>query len=140
MTQQREVTPSERQEFLTFWAKQRQAVQERLSEKTMKWFSIYTSRDNIGYEFGQLRPGEMGKWDLYSWLTDPEIGCDENDALIVSGLTAQEIAEEERRENLRRNYADPDNPAEVYQFERIQRMNPEELEAEISKLEGLLAT
>lgn len=61
----------------------------------MKWFNIYTAPKNIGYEFGELRPGKLGQWDLYHWLTDPKVNaCGKKEAIFASGLTAQEVAEQ----------------------------------------------
>lgn len=131
----KEVTQDEKRAFLIFWGEQRKAIEGRVSEDTMRWFCIYTAAKNVGYEVGQLRPGKDGQWDLYSWLTDPEINCDKNEALIASGLTAGEVAEEERREQLRQKFVDPDNPREVADHERMERMTPEELSAEIARLE-----
>ncbi len=135
----KEVTAKEKEEFFFFWLTQRKAVENRVSEKTMCWFNTYTSKDNVGYEMGQLRPGKLGQWDLYGWLTDLEIGCNENEALIASGLTAAEVAEEKRRENYRDKCVDPDNQFEIARFERIKGMNPEELDVEIASLEKQLA-
>lgn len=135
----KEVDSEERFLFLSFWIAQRRAILDRVSVKTMEWFNLYTARDNVGYETGQLRPGKLGQWDLFGWLTDPEIGCDENEALIASGLTAAEVADERRRENLRENCVDPDNEAEVADFERRRSMSSEELDAEIERMERELA-
>ena len=135
----KEVDSEERFLFLSFWIAQRRAILDRVSVKTMEWFNLYTARDNVGYETGQLRPGKLGQWDLFGWLTDPEIGCDENEALIASGLNAAEVADERRRENLRENCVDPDNEAEVADFERRRSMSSEELDAEIERMERELA-
>ena len=137
MSQQ--VTDTERQEFVSFWTAQRRAIGATLSEETMYWFNAYTRRDNVGYETGQLRPGKLGQWDLYFWLTDGEIDCIENEALIASGLTAAEVAEENRREYYRRNYVDPDDPLDVARFNLMMSMTPDELDAEIKRLRELLA-
>lgn len=135
----KEVTPEERNEFVRFWSAQRRAIEGRVSSKTMSYFNDYTANDNVGYEMGQLRPGKLGQWNLYYWLTDIEIRCDKNEALIASGLTAAEVAEEERREYYRENYVDPDNKLEILDFERQKNMSMEELDAEIAHLEALLA-
>lgn len=135
----KEVTARERMESYLFWMTQRQAIEGRVSERTMYWFNLYTGKDNIGYEQGQLRPGKLGQWDLYYWLTDHEIRCDKNEALIASGLTAAEVAEEERRDSYRENGVDPDDKAEVAMFEHLKGMSPEELDAEINRLKALLA-
>lgn len=134
----KQVTAQEKEQFFFFWLKQRTAIRGRVSEKTMRTFNLYTERDNVGYEFGQLRPGKEGQWDLYHWLTDREINCDENEALIASGLNAAEVAEEARREYYRENCVDPDDALDVATFERIQRMSPEELDVEMIRLESLL--
>lgn len=135
----KEITAEEKEQFFFFWMTQRQAIEGRVSEQTMYWFNAYTAKDNVGYEMGQLRPGKLGQWDLYHWLTDLEIHCDENEALIASGLTAAEVAEEKRREHYREHCVDPDNQFEVAMFEQLQSMSPEQLDAEIERLEKQLA-
>ncbi len=134
-----EVTSDDRRQFIEFWGKQRQAIEGRVSPETMRYFNDYTASDNVGYEMGQLRPGKLGQWDLYGWLTDMEIGCDKNEALIASGLTAAEVAEEEKRSHYEAHCIDPDDAAEVADFERRQQLTPAELDAEIVKLELQLA-
>ena len=135
----KEVSVEEKKQFFSFWLTQRNAIQNRMSEKTLRWFNIYTAKDNVGYEFGQLRPGKFGQWDLYWSLTDPQISCDENEAIIASGLTAAEMAEEKRREYYRQNYVNPDDALEVMMFERMKNMTPEDLDQEIERLEKRLA-
>ncbi len=135
----KEITAEDKEKFSLFWMTQRQAIESHVSERTIYWFNVYTVRDNVGYEFGQLRPGKDGQWDFYYWLTDPEIHCDENEALIASGLTAAEVAEEKRREYYRDNCVNPDNSVDVAMFERLQEMCPQELDAEIARLEARLA-
>jgi hypothetical protein len=135
-----EITPEEKKQFFFFWNKQKQAIEGRMSEQTMHWFNIYTDKDNVGYEFGQLRPGKLGQWDLYWNLAGEQgIGCDENEALIASGLTATEVAEEKRREHYRELCVDPDDQLAIAGFERIQRMSSEQLDSEIASLEKQLA-
>lgn len=133
----KEITPEEKEQFFFFWMTQSQAIQGRVSDKTMYWFNIYTAKDNIGYGFGQLRPGKLGQWDLYWNMTgEQSVGCDENETLIASGLTAAEVAEEKRREHLRENCVNPDDNLEIVTFELLQGMSPEQLDAEISRLEA----
>ena len=134
-----EITAKQREEFFAFWLEQRRAIEGRVSEETMRWFNTYTEKDNVGYEFGQLRPGKLGQWDLYWNLTgEQSVGCDENEALIASGLTATEVAEEKRREYYRARFVNPDSPLEIAEFERINAMKPTELNSEIARLEALL--
>ncbi len=138
-TAMEEITEEDKKQFFAFWMTQRQAIEGRVSDETMYWFKAYTAKDNVGYGFGQLRPGKNGQWDLYHWLTDPEIHCDENEALIASCLTAVEVAEEKRREHYRENGVDPDDELDIAMFDRLQGMNPEQLDAEIARLEAQLA-
>lgn len=140
MSKSREVTPEERTEFARFWSAQRAAIKERVSEETMGWFNLYTEGDNIGYEQGQLRPGKLGQWDLYWSMTgEQSLGCDQNETLIASGLTAAEVAEEARHHHLWEQHVDPNDPREVAQYERLKRMGPDEIDAEIARLEAQLA-
>jgi len=136
----KEITDEERKQFFFFWMTQRQAIEGRVSEETMFWFNAYTAKHNIGDEFGQLRPGKNGQWDLYWYLTgEQSVGCDENEALIASGLNATEVAEEKRREHYRVNCVNPDDRLSTAMFDRLQGMSPEELDTEISRLEAQIA-
>ena len=60
-------------------------------------------------------------------------------SLDCSGLSAAEVAEEERRQELHNNGVDPDDRLEVMRFERLEAMSPLELDAEIARLEEQLA-
>lgn len=136
----KEITAEEKKQFFFFWMTQRQAIEGRVSEETMYWFNAYTAKDNVGYEFGQLRPGKLGQWDLYWNLTgEQSVGCDENETLIASGLTAAEVAEEKRREHYRENCVNPDDQLEIAMFDRLQGMSPDQLDTEIARLEKQLA-
>jgi len=136
----KEITTEVKKQFNLFWMTQRKAIKGRVSVKTMYWFNAYTERDNVGYEDGQLRPEKLGQWDLYWSLTgEQSIGCDENETLIASGLTAGEVAESERREYYRDNLVNPDNKLEIAWFNRVKGMSPAQLDAEITRLERDLA-
>lgn len=134
------VTDEEKEQFFLFWNTQRQAIKGLVSEKTMGCFNLYTEKDNVGYEFGQLRPGKLGQWDLYWTMTgEQSLGCDQRETMIASGITAAEVAEEGRREYYRGCGVNPDDQFAVVQFDRLQGMSPEELNAEIVRLEDQLA-
>lgn len=136
----KEITDEEKKQFFFFWMTQRQAIKGRVSEETMYWFDAYTAKDNVGYEFGQLRPGKLGQWDLYWNMTGKQsVGCDENETLIASGLTAAEVAEEKRGEHYRGNGVNPDNQLATAMFDRLQGMSLAELDTEIARLEAQLA-
>jgi len=137
----KEITAEEKKQFFLFWMTQRQAIEGCVSEETMCWFNAYTAKENVGHEFGQLRPGKLGQWDLYWNLTGllQITGCNKNEALIVSGLTAVEVDEEKRREHYRENCVDPGDQLATAMFDRLQGMSTEQLDAEIVRLEAQLA-
>jgi len=139
-TAMKEITPEEKEQFFVFWNTQRQAIEGRVSEQTVYWFNAFTARDNVGYEFGQLRPGKLGQWDLYRHLTGEQstVGCDENETLIASGLTAAEVAEERHYEHYHGHGVNPDNQLEMAMFDRFQYMSTEQFDAEIARLEKQL--
>ena len=138
----KEISNADRKTFVEFWARRKKIITGKVSENTMKWFKIYTDLRNIGYEFGELRPGKLGQWDLYGWLIDPEINiCSKDEAMLVTGLTMQEITEQERRDHLENHGVDPDNLSEIAYHEMLQDMSPRQIKQHISKLEkhlGLL--
>ena len=134
------VSPTEREEFLAFWQGQKEAIRGRVSKDVLGFIDLYTSPSGVGYEFGQLRPGRLGQWDLFWMLAGPQSQnvCTENEAMIACGLTATEVAEAERQEYYRGHDVDPYNPLDVACFDRITRMSPVELDAEIERLEKQL--
>lgn len=142
MQNNRTVTKVERDAFFDFWSNQKVAVKGHVSEGTLEFMNLYTSPTGVGYEFGQLRPGKLGQWDLFWELSGPQSQniCEENEAMIACGLTASEVAEGQRQEFYREHYVDPDDRLAVAQFERMKRMSPSELDTEIQRLEGQMAT
>ena len=129
------ITSDQKREFFVFWQTQAKLIAGLVSQKTLNWFNAFTNHNNVGFEQGQLRPGKLGQWDLYYWLSDQEIGCDKREALLASGLTAQEVAESEHRQRVSEFGLDPEDPTGIIQFEKIQNMTPPELSREIARLE-----
>ncbi len=129
--------PNEAQASVEFWARHFNALQniEGLSEEGLSSLRSITSPLNIGDGENQIRPGEMGKWDVFS---DPLI-CElpRIEQLLLSGLSAGEVAADEYRWRLHDAGVDPDNPTEVVEFERIQNMGPEEIATSLEHLEAL---
>lgn len=132
------VTPEEKADAARFWRDHLEALQNKdlLKPRVVSFVGSATQADNIGYEPGQIRPGKLGQWDLYDLLR--EFGCSEEECLLASGLTAGEVAAEERREELRRCGVNPDDPQDVAEFERMEAMSPEEINTEVARLEKLL--
>ena len=84
-----------------------------------------------------MTQNKLGQWALFHELTGPQSQniCDETEAMLACGLTAAEVAEEKRREHYREYSVDPDDSVAVAQFERMKRMSPAELDAEIKRRE-----
>ena len=124
---------------LAFWGAQKAALEKSklVSDEALRWLSIYTQRGNIGDEQGQIRPGKLGLWDLY--YETEGVGLSQSERLLISGLSAEEVAGEERREELGHEYyINPDDPAEVREIECMEAMSPAELAAHIASLEKQL--
>ncbi len=134
----REVTEQERMEFVAFWRQHKAALLAGnvCSEEAMKCLHTYTQPDNVGYEFGMLRPGKLGQWDLYDITLEL---LPEKERLLISGLSAREVAISDRDQQYGLNPEDPNYQKEVARVERMQAMSPEELDCEIARLEALLS-
>jgi len=132
------VTEKEMGATVKYWRQHLDALQKNdlVKPDVISFVSEATQADNIGYDSGQIRPGNMGQWDIYDLLL--EFGCSEEERLLTSGLTADEVAEEERREKLRSRCVNPDDPRAVADYERLEAMSPEELNEEIAHLEDKL--
>jgi len=129
----------QQQESAWRWRKHLEAVKKigGVSDEAMSLANSHVKADNIGFEQGEIRPDEkLGQWDLYYSLLYCNIPPDE--CLLLSGLSASEIAEQNRREELENAGIDPDNVSEVAQFERLEAMSPDDLSVEITRLEKAL--
>lgn len=109
-----------------------------ITDEEMRSTLIFVVPDNIRYDQGGVRPGELGRWDLFYLLE--ECGIPYAKRLLIAGLTDDQVQKEERRDHMRQMGVDVDDPADVRDFERIERMSPGELDDEIKKLRGLLAS
>lgn len=110
-----------------------QGMSERLLQD-MGYFCV----DGFGDEQGQLRAGELGKWDLFYSLHQ-NFGHSRQIAVFAVGLDLKDIDAEEKRDNLQSYGVDPDNTAEVADYERIGKMSHDELDVEIKRLEEMLS-
>ena len=133
-----EVTSQERQESVAFWRRHQAALQDAklCSEDAMRWLHIYTQPNNIGYESGMLRPGKMGQWDLYD-ETMETLSLDER--LLISGLSAGEVAISDRDQRYGLNPSSPNYAREVADVESLEAMDGAELDREIARLETLVS-
>lgn len=134
------VTEKERNDTHSFWREHVEALraQKLVSEEAITWLMQCTQRRCIGYDTMKgeiIRPGEIGKWDLYDMCQHTRLP--DQEILLISGLTPAEIAKEKLDRELSDRGVDPENPIEVARAERYDRMSPEALNAEIKRLETL---
>lgn len=84
-----------------------------------------TNTKNIGHKEGQIRPGQLGRQDVFCRLSGQ---TNEINRLLLSDLSSIEVAEMMRDFRLLSAGVDPDNPQEVGEFRRIQSMSHKEVE------------
>jgi len=117
------------------WNRHKQAVQAMGSEEGLRWLSILTQPTNIGEEDqGQIRPGELGKWDVYYFLFQ-NTSIPKAEALLLSGLNASQVEEQDFAD---RHGIEPSDTESMKQARRLDAMAPDELDDEITRLEALL--
>lgn len=140
MSAQKRVSGREMADTLDFWRRHKAALEKDglVGENALQYLRAYLKRESIGYELWQIRPGKHGQWDVYFGAEG--IGLSLTERLLISGLSAEEVAREERREKLLHKWCiDPDDPAQVREIEHLEAMSPSELDAEIELLKALLA-
>lgn len=95
------------------WENHKNQLRGKISKKAMDVLDLYANNDNIGFESGQLRPGELGQWDLY--YNSQEWNLPENERRLISGLPDsdfQQMEIEQRQEQFQlelvRSMSQPD--------------------------------
>lgn len=93
------VTVSDRCETVAMWERQRDILSELecVNEAHLRWLEGRTEAKRIGYVTGQIRPAEEGRADVY-FLAEPVFGT--SLAIVLSGLTAAQALELERKKGL----------------------------------------
>ena len=124
---------SAKHQSVIFWKNQIDALRDRglVDADALRALVELTKLENIGYDDGQIRPDCLGRWDVYCSLKGRVSKVEQ---LILSGLTMAEVSVLERRHFLEKTGVDPDNPAEVAEFQRIERMTSKEIKREIAHL------
>ena len=125
-----EVTEQERAGAVRYWAQHIAGLQGAgLPDDVMAALGMMTAADNIGYEQGEIRPGDLGKWDVYElckmW------GFAEAHCLLASGLSAAELKIENDRMTLESAGVDPDDPRAVREYHAVNAMSPGQLDAQL---------
>lgn len=95
------------------------------------------SLDNFGFEEGQIRPAELGQWDVYFTLWQ-DWGLPKERCAMMAGLDIAEIRREENREIMKDCGFDPDSREDEAEYHRLKNMTKAGLDSEIKTLEEIL--
>lgn len=134
-----ELTAQEKIACSANWRKHHQYLEQNklVSEETLRWLLILTKHDCIGYDQGDVRPNDIGRWDVYYFLWQ-DGGASKQEAMLASNLTAEEIAGQERRNDLEMDGVNPDDPVDVKMHEIMKDLPPDQLNELIDTLEQQL--
>lgn len=87
------------QQSLEWWKKRLETLKETKFHQPLLW--LMESANPIGFDAGQLRPGELGKWDFYYFCLQSGFGPPE-EAAKAAGLDYNIIRREENADDARR--------------------------------------
>jgi hypothetical protein len=137
-----EVSDKEWMDTVSFWRQHVKNLRKTslVSDEAISWVVSCTRPECIGFNSTEgelIRSGEIGKWDMFQMAR--EGGFSTQESLLMADLTPSQLAQEEHRESLKDAGFDPDDPDEMAEFQRLENMTPDELEAEIVRLRELLA-
>lgn len=121
------------------WQKQAEALKGMVPEDLIASLTQMTVPANIGFEMGQIREGKGGQWDIYysfEGIATP------GQRILLSGLSAAEVEHQEKANEMNLAFGldidDPKDQKELHLIERLGKMTPEELDAEIAAAEKFL--
>lgn len=91
-----EVSLQEKQESLNLW----EQIHEKLVKEDSRFaepigWHVSKGLKMIGFDCGQIRPDDLGRWDMYYFLLQAGFGPREKAAEVV-GLLFDEIKEDEQ--------------------------------------------
>lgn len=127
--------PTDPHECARWWKNHLDAIKDQVSADDLDLARAMTEVSNIGLEQGQVRAGNIGRWDIYSTLL-PMPMADAKEAMLLAGISDGEMAEEIRRLKINNAGFDPDDPKDVAEFEELEGMTPEQLDARIASFEA----
>lgn len=127
-----------------WWKKHISRLEERdiLTRDELYALKIHVADlNNIGYgddrTMGMIRPGKFGQWDVFYILEMWGIPYEKR--LLLADLSDSEVQQQTKDDKMRANGFDPDNSEDKAEFERIDGMTTEQINAERKRLEALLA-
>jgi len=128
------VSNEELYQSLNFWrAHHTRLADEGTPPKLLEEIPLTSER--IGFGQGQIRPGELGQFDVF-YASEPYHSL--QDRLLISGLSEDKVKETEREQEMKDFGWDPDNPEDVKEYEYFNSMTRPEAEAQLVVLEKLL--
>lgn len=136
-----EISQEQQVESLDWWRRHISRLEARGVATSEELYSLrihVAGVDAIGYGSGQIRPGDLGQWDVFFALEQFDILYEKR--LLLADLSDSAVQREMEKNEMQSLGYNPDDPAEVAEFHRIKGMIPEELDTEINRLESLLCT
>lgn len=138
----RQITQEERQNAFKYWRRHEESLRINggVSEKDLRLLEMMTQPNCFGYDIDK---GEVisiepnGKWDLFEILKMSG-EADLDVCMRLAGVSDDEMTHQDREIELYLAGIDPANAEEVTNYDRMKRMTPGQLDAEIARLEGRL--
>lgn len=125
-----EVSREEKQKWFYWWKDRLDNLRERglaTEDGFLNARTLIGSAGSIGYGQGQIRPGALGQWDVF-WELEM-YGVPYAERILLSGLSEVQVEAEEKRMRMKGRGYNPDDPDDVAEFERLERMTPDERDA-----------
>lgn len=108
------------------WDEHKKNLEGKISKQARQVLDFFTVPSNIGFEQGQVRPGELGQYDVF--YMSLEWGLTEDERRLISGLPTEALVEMEI-----------EKANDQFHYEFIQTLSQKDLEKFISQLEENLA-
>jgi len=122
-----------------FWTDHLRVLEEtgKATPDVLGFLSFTKDPRNIGYDTweGNIRPGELGQWDVQQLLLMGGFGSPD-ECMLLAGFSTLQVADEQGREELRRAGVDPDDPEDVEFYQMTKNMSPAQLDRVIKTLES----
>ncbi len=135
----RQITAEERISAHEYWRRHEESLRRHggVSEEDLQLLAMMTTLQCFGYDLDKgevVGVGPEGKWDLLEILKMSG-GADLDVCMRLAGVSDEEMALQEREIELHSACIDPSDSRAVERYDRMKRMPPAELNAEIARLE-----
>lgn len=92
------LTNQQKEDCARYWRDRYIALEGKVHKDVLEQLGWFGDPSAFGYDQGEIRDGELGKWDIYYFITQG--GADlkhQADALLITGLTLGQINQVEDR-------------------------------------------